>query len=159
MTRDRDDTGRPQQARPRDALGRPLPYGCEGVPPLPEPLPHDPAVAVPLAQTLLDTGRPFQAHEVLEELWRTCPTEQRSMWQGLAQLAVAVTHQLRGNRPGASRLLRRAAANLGRQPAAAPPALDTAVVATWLAGALAADDAGLPIPTDLRLNSADGSVA
>ena len=38
--RDRDQAGRPRQARPRDALGRPLPYGAAGVEPVPEePLP------------------------------------------------------------------------------------------------------------------------
>jgi hypothetical protein len=30
VTRDRDEEGRPRQARPRDELGRPLPYGAEG---------------------------------------------------------------------------------------------------------------------------------
>ena len=29
--RDRDAAGRPRQSRPRDALGRPLPYGSPGV--------------------------------------------------------------------------------------------------------------------------------
>ena len=34
--RDRDEAGRARQARPRDELGRPLPYGETGV----EPQPH-----------------------------------------------------------------------------------------------------------------------
>ena len=38
--RDRDTAGRARQARPRDRLGRPLPYGSAGVEPVPEePLP------------------------------------------------------------------------------------------------------------------------
>lgn len=36
VTRDRDEEGRPRQARPRDKLGRPLPYGAEGVEPVSE---------------------------------------------------------------------------------------------------------------------------
>ncbi|MCZ9345950.1 DUF309 domain-containing protein, partial [Streptomyces sp. TRM76130] len=34
--RDRDDEGRARNARPRDGLGRPLPYGADGVPRQPE---------------------------------------------------------------------------------------------------------------------------
>ena len=38
--RDRDASGRARQARPRDKLGRPLPYGSAGVEPVSEdPLP------------------------------------------------------------------------------------------------------------------------
>ena len=36
MDRDRDPAGRPRNARPRDELGRPLPYGTHGVPRQPE---------------------------------------------------------------------------------------------------------------------------
>ena len=53
VTRDRDEEGRPRQARPRDELGRPLPYGAEGVEPVSEdPLP--PAETVRFAIELLD---------------------------------------------------------------------------------------------------------
>ncbi|MGJ3509908.1 DUF309 domain-containing protein [Enemella sp. A6] len=109
--RDRDEQGRPRQARPRDELGRPLPYGAQGVPPVPEdPLPPDETLA--LARSLLDEGRPFSAHEVLEARWKACPPEERSLWQGLAQLCVAITHAARGNRAGADRLLERGAAQV-----------------------------------------------
>src|SRR4051812_48012484 len=61
--RDRDATGRARQARPRDALGRPLPYGTPGVEPVSEePLP--PAEAIETACGLVEAGRPFAAHEV-----------------------------------------------------------------------------------------------
>ena len=63
--RDRDVSGRPRQDRPRDELGRPLPYGAKGVEPVSEePLPPDQTLAV--ARELVDQGRPFAAHEVLE---------------------------------------------------------------------------------------------
>ncbi|MGW5237433.1 DUF309 domain-containing protein [Monashia sp. NPDC004114] len=109
--RDRDSQGRARQARPRDALGRPLPYGAEGVEPVSEePLP--PAETLRAARELVDNGRPFAAHEVLEARWKAGPAEERDLWQGLAQLCVAITHAARGNRVGADRLFERAAVRL-----------------------------------------------
>lgn len=109
--RDRDDAGRPRQARPRDALGRPLPYGATGVEPVPEePLP--PVETVEFARTLVRDGRPFAAHEVLEARWKAGPDEERDLWQGLAQICVGLTHAARGNSTGAARLLERGASRL-----------------------------------------------
>lgn len=99
--------------RPRDALGRPLPYGSAGVTELPEDLDSSPVAVVALAGQLLDQGLPFQAHEVLELAWKSAPDSQRAAWQGLAQLAVSVTHSLRGNAVGAARLRERGIGNLG----------------------------------------------
>lgn len=110
-SRDRNEQGRAQQARPRDALGRPLPYGSSGVEPISEePLP--PAETLAYARGLLDEGRPFAAHEALEVRWKSCPDEERALWQGLAQLCVGLTHQARGNSVGASRLIERASGRL-----------------------------------------------
>ena len=110
-SRDRDAEGRARQARPRDALGRPLPYGAEGVEPVSEePLP--PLETIAVARSLLSQGRPFSAHEVLEARWKDAPATERDMWQGLAQLCVGLTHALRGNRTGAERLLSRGAGRL-----------------------------------------------
>ena len=104
--RDRDAAGRPRQARPRDALGRPLPYGSPGEPPVPEEaLP--PAETVEFARELVDAGRPFAAHEVLEARWKAGPPAEADLWQGLAQICVGLTHQARGNDVGAQRLLAR----------------------------------------------------
>lgn len=109
--RDRDEEGRARQARPRDALGRPLPYGEQGVEPIDEtPLP--PRETLELARRLLTQGRPFAAHEALEVRWKSCPAEERELWQGLAQLCVALTHAARGNHVGAERLVERAAGRL-----------------------------------------------
>jgi hypothetical protein len=108
--RDRDASGRPRNARPRDGLGRPLPRGSSsGVERVPDELAIPVADAVHLAQVYLDTDRPFHAHEVLEALWKTRPANERDLWQGLAQIAVGLTHALRGNPTGAVRLLRRGA--------------------------------------------------
>ena len=109
--RDRDAAGRPRQLRPRDALGRPLPYGATGVEPVSEePLP--PSETLDLARTLVREGRPFSAHEVLEARWKAGPDRERDLWQGLAQICVGLTHAARGNSVGAARLLERGAARL-----------------------------------------------
>lgn len=105
-TRDRDEEGRPRQARPRDELGRPLPYGAVGVEAVSEdPLP--PLETLEKARALVREGRPFSAHEVLEARWKDAPGEERDLWQGLAQICVGLTHALRGNAAGADRLVER----------------------------------------------------
>ena len=60
------------------------------------------------ARRLVAEGRPFSAHEVLEARWKAGPPEERPLWQGLAQVCVALTHAARGNIVGAQRLLDRA---------------------------------------------------
>ncbi len=111
MTRDRDQSGRPRNARPRDALGRPLPRaqaGADvGLPP--DDLTLSGPDAARLAGLLLRAGRPFHAHEVLEAAWKSGPPRERDLWQGLAQIAVGLTHAHRGNARGAVTLLRRGA--------------------------------------------------
>jgi hypothetical protein len=110
IDRDRDDSGRARNARPRDGLGRPLPRGsASGAERVPDDLTMSVDDAITLAQRYLDAGQPFHAHEVLEALWKTRPASERDLWQGLAQLAVGLTHALRGNSVGAVTLLRRGA--------------------------------------------------
>ena len=100
-----------RSTRPRDALGRPLAPDAVGVEPVPESaLPPDDALT--FAQQLLDEGRAFSAHEVLEAVWKACPPGERDLWQGLAQLCVAVTHHERGNAAGALTLRERGAGRL-----------------------------------------------
>lgn len=118
--RDRDPAGRARQARPRDALGRPLPYGTTGVEPVSEePLPA--AETLVAARALVDQGRPFSAHEVLEARWKAGPAAERELWQGLAQVCVGLTHAARGNEVGAGRLLDRAAGRLASYAASGGP--------------------------------------
>ena len=103
VDRDRDHTGRARNARPRDALGRPLPRGAVGEERAPEGVLRTPDQALAEAQQLLDAGRPFHAHEVLEDGWKSAPDPERQLWRGLAQLAVGLTHVARGNDRGAQR--------------------------------------------------------
>jgi hypothetical protein len=123
--RDRDESGRPRSTRPRDALGRPLPQGREGVPRIPDDLELPPAETLGYAQDLLDRGLAFNAHEVLEAAWKNGPDNEKPLWQALAQLAVGLTHVQRGNLKGAVNVLRRASAGLARD-RSAPYDIDVA---------------------------------
>ncbi|MEV6957722.1 DUF309 domain-containing protein [Streptomyces sp. NPDC051207] len=133
--RDRDGEGRARNARPRDGLGRPLPYGAAGVPRQPEGIARTPPETVEEAQRLLDEGKPFHAHEVFEDAWKSGPEQERPLWRGLAQLAVGLTHCARGNVTGGARLLRRGAgaaeewASAQGQPR--PYGMDLAGVVVW----------------------------
>ena len=112
MTRDRDPAGRPRNARPRDGLGRPLDRADDpgsGADRIPDDLVITGAEAAALADRLLRDGRPFHAHEVLEAAWKSGPAGERDLWQGLAQIAVGLTHARRGNARGAVALLSRGA--------------------------------------------------
>ncbi|MHC3467693.1 DUF309 domain-containing protein [Streptomyces sp. 7R007] len=133
--RDRDGEGRARNARPRDGLGRPLPYGARGVARQPEGVVRGPEQTVAEAQELLDAGKPFHAHEVFEDAWKSGPETERTLWRGLAQLAVGLTHAARGNATGGARLLRRGAAavqewaEVSGQPR--PYGMDLAGLARW----------------------------
>jgi hypothetical protein len=109
LSRDRNPAGKPRNARPRDALGRPLPRADVGLAMIPDELALAGADAARLADELLLAGRPFHAHEVLEGSWKSAPPDERDLWQGLAQVAVGLTHAQRGNARGAVTLLRRGA--------------------------------------------------
>lgn len=130
--RDRDRAGRPRNARPRDDLGRPLPYGQSGTPGIPEDLSLDPSESLAQAQRLLDQGRAFHAHEVLEAAWKAAPDPERDLWRGLAQLAVGLTHAQRGNLRGAGRLLRRGADRIGPWAADPPHLIDVTGLMAWV---------------------------
>lgn len=79
------------------------------MPRVPDDLVLDPDATLDEAQHLLDADRPFHAHEVLEAAWKAAEGDERGLWQGLAQLAVGLTHAQRGNATGAAALLERGA--------------------------------------------------
>jgi len=160
VERDRDAQGRPRNARPRDALGRPLRYGAQGAGSVADSPAGTPAESLRRAQLLLDDGRPFHAHEVLEDAWKAAPASERELWRGLAQLAVGLTHAARGNRAGAAALISRGAANLAGYAgyrAQPPHRVDVAGLQAWAAEAAAAmagpaTEAGLLRPPRLTLS-------
>lgn len=120
-----------------------------------------PAKAVELAQRLLDEGRPFHAHEVLEAVWKSAPRDQRELWRGLAQIAVGLTHAGRGNGRGAVSLLRRGAAAVagylqaaGAHDKQVPEGLDLSAIrtaATALADVIETRGLGAMTERELRL--------
>ena len=66
---------------------------------------------------LFNQGEFFDAHEVLEDVWRAAPSEEKKFLQGLIQVAVGLHHYSRGNLVGAGSLLARAHRNLSAYPA------------------------------------------
>jgi uncharacterized protein len=66
---------------------------------------------------LFNEHRFFEAHEVLEDVWRDAPEPERKFLQGLIQVAVAMVHHSRGNSIGCRSVLERARRNLAKYPA------------------------------------------
>ena len=131
--RDRDESGTARNARPRDQLGRPLPYGAIGVARQAEGVRRTPTETLQEAQRLLDDGFPFHAHEVFEDAWKLSDPSERAWWKALAQFAVGVTHLARGNRRGAAKLLQRSSDALSGLPGTAPFSIDVAAICDWSA--------------------------
>ncbi|MDP9021191.1 MAG: DUF309 domain-containing protein [Actinomycetota bacterium] len=114
--RDRDENGRPANARPRDRLGRPLPRGAEPAETVEDFALDDLEEALAKAVELWNQERFFEAHEVLEDVWNAAPDGDRLFWQGVIQVAVGCCHHQRGNVPGSVALLRKAAEKLAEYP-------------------------------------------
>lgn len=156
--RDRDGAGRPRNARPRDRLGRPLPYGSPDSGRQTEGEIRSPEQTLELAQGLLDADLPFQAHEVFEDAWKLSTGSDRALWKGLAQLAVGSTHLARGNRRGGEALLRRGSAAIAPFRDERPHGIDIAGVVRWaddLTAALAATTSGPLIVPSIALRAQD----
>lgn len=140
--RDRNESGRAQNQRPRDRYGRPLPYGSPGIPRVPDDAVFSPDEGLAEAQRLLDEGYAFHAHEVLEAVWKSVEGAERELWRGLAQVAVGLTHAQRGNIAGAARLLRRGAERVAEYGPDAPHGVDALGVAAYGRAAAEAVEAG-----------------
>ncbi|MGH2679620.1 MAG: DUF309 domain-containing protein [Actinomycetota bacterium] len=112
-------TGKPTEIRnkperPRDRLGRPLPWGADAE------LELDDFDALSLdenhelAREHARAGRWFPAHEAWETAWKQArDTPEAELFKGLSQMGAGYVHLLRGNAHGASTLLRRAAMRIG----------------------------------------------
>lgn len=113
VERDRNELGQPENARPRDALGRPLPRGARDE--LGDtPVPSSPEEALRLGIEFFNGERFFQAHEIWEHGWHAAPEPERDFWQGVIQVAIGYCHFQRGNPNGAVTLLGRGARRLER---------------------------------------------
>jgi len=49
----------------------------------------------------------FEAHEVLEDLWKVTPGSLRKVYQGMIQIAAAMVHVQKGTPEGARQLLKK----------------------------------------------------
>jgi hypothetical protein len=113
-------TGRPTETRnkperPRDRLGRPLPWGAESDLELED---FD-ALSLDenheLARAHARAGRWFPAHEAWETAWKQArDTDEAELFKGLSQMGAGYVHLFRGNAHGAATLLRRAALRIAR---------------------------------------------
>ena len=147
LPRERDEQGRPANARPRDRLGRPLPRGAvDEMPDRREPYAVVATVEEALAEAvaLFDAQRFFEAHEFLEWIWKSPRVHpgDRDFWKGVTQVAVGCVHIQRGNRSGALKLLHRAAGHLRAEPRQ-DHGVDRAslrAAALWLAGQVEHDE-------------------
>jgi hypothetical protein len=113
-------TGKPTETRnkperPRDLLGRPLPWGAEGSLALEDfdslslDENHD------LGRGHARAGEWFAAHEAWETAWKQArDTDEAELFKGLSQMGAGYVHLFRGNAHGAATLLRRAALRISR---------------------------------------------
>jgi hypothetical protein len=113
--RRRDPNAPPKPKRPRDELGRPLPWKAENRLSLED---YD-SLSVEenhrLALEHFNAERFFPAHEAWETCWKQVKeTPEAEFFKGLSQLGAGYTHLLRGNRHGAHTLLRRGAGRILR---------------------------------------------
>jgi hypothetical protein len=98
-----------KRERPRDELGRPLPWGAENRLQMEDYDNLPPDEDHRLALDHFNAGRFFPAHEAWESAWRQLRgTDEEQFFHGLAQLGAGYTHYLRGNPHGAHTLMRRA---------------------------------------------------
>lgn len=61
----------------------------------------------------IERGEYFEAHETLEDVWRTAEPAEKDFFQGLVHVAVAWYQAGRRNRVGCERQLEKAARRLG----------------------------------------------
>ena len=115
--RDRRSDGRPENARPRDRTGRPLPHDTDVTDLAVQVEPETVEEALALGVQRWDRGRYFEAHELLEFVWHWALDEDKDFWQGVIQVAAACVHDQRGNPFGVVRTIDKALPKLTGVPA------------------------------------------
>ena len=95
---------------------------------------------------------------MLEDAWKSAPDAERQLWRGLAQLAVGLTHAMRGNARGAATLLERGADNIAGYADAPPHGIDVRSLVAWGRGLASAADGGADLDVrPPRLRGREGS--
>ena len=154
-------TGTPTESRnkperPRDRLGRPLPWGTASDLHLEDfdalSLEENHA----LARAHARAGRWFPAHEAWETAWKQArDTKEAELFKGLSQMGAGYVHLLRGNAHGASTLLRRAASRIETYEDGTRGVETTALTARLLADAEAVDRGDLAPGEQAALDAVD----
>ena len=112
-------TGKPTETRnkserPRDRLGRPLPWEAKGELELEDFDSLSLEANHELGRRHARAGRWFPAHEAWETAWKQArDSDEAELFKGLSQMGAGYVHLLRGNAHGAAALLRRAARRIG----------------------------------------------
>jgi hypothetical protein len=115
-------TGAPSEIRlkperPRDELGRPLPWGQDTRMHLPDLDAMSIEETDAVARRLLAERNVFGAHEAWETAWKKAKgSGDEELFKGLSQMGAGYVHLLRGNAHGAKTLLRRGASRVGAYP-------------------------------------------
>ncbi len=103
--------------RPRDKLGRPLPWDAESELHLPDFDAMTLEENDRIARRLLAERNVFGAHEAWETAWKKAKgTGEEELFKGLSQMGAGYVHLLRGNAHGAKTLLRRGASRVVTYP-------------------------------------------
>jgi hypothetical protein len=139
-------TGKPTETRnkperPRDLLGRPLPWGAESS------LALEDFDSLSLDENH-ELGRAhararewFAAHEAWETAWKQArDTDEAELFKGLSQMGAGYVHLFRGNAHGAATLLRRAAMRISRYEDGSRGVPTVALAERLIADAHAVDD-------------------
>ena len=96
---------------------------------------------------------------MLEASWKAAEPAERDLWQGLAQVAVGLTHAQRGNASGAAALLRRGAGAVSGYAGDPPHGIDAAGIvrsADYLADRIERDGLAAVPPDQLVIRLAAG---
>ena len=110
-------TTRSKPERPRDALGRPKPWGATNQLDMPDFDAHSMEENHELGRAYAEQGDWFPAHEAWETAWKQSKgTGDEELFKGLSQMGAGYVHLLRGNRHGAVALLSRAARRVSGYP-------------------------------------------
>src|SRR5918996_3150442 len=146
-------TGRPTETRnkperPRDRLGRPLPWEAEGELELEDFDSLSLEENHELGRRHARAGTWFPAHEAWETAWKQArDTDEAELFKGLSQMGAGYVHLMRGNAHGAATLLRRAARRIAAY-ADGLRGVPTAALAERLAGDAEAVERGDLLPGD-----------